>query len=167
MFFSIKTFDYEGITVVRILIDLMVGLFYHLDITSNLGIDRRIKYTERILTGPVLVFFVVLLACKDVAKGFAGYQWILVSTKYVIIKYIWNWENQYRLAANRYGICVIDYFKESDQELRFGLGKSKWKKYQSKFHDYVKYIHNNIQKPFMVGILHYTRSIIEMKYLAK
>ena len=47
----INMFDYEVTTVVSTMRDLTVGVFEHLDIKSNLDIDKRIKYTERILIG--------------------------------------------------------------------------------------------------------------------
>ena len=41
------------------------------------------------------------------------------------------------------------------------------RKHRSTFLDHVKYIHNDIAKPLIVGIFHYAERIYEMKYLAK
>ena len=47
-------FDHEVPTVVNVTRDLTVGYFENLDITSKLDVDKRVKYIERILTGPAL-----------------------------------------------------------------------------------------------------------------
>ena len=44
----------------------------------------------------------------------------------------------------------------------FKLGKSVWKKHRSVFQDHVKYIHNDIVKPFRVVILQYAERVREM-----
>ena len=38
--------------MVRVILDLMVGIFEHLNITAKNDVDQRVKYTERILPGP-------------------------------------------------------------------------------------------------------------------
>ena len=42
-----------------------------------------------------------------------------------------------------------------------------WKSHRSTFRDHVKYIHNDIMKPFRVGIIHYSERVCEMHDLAK
>ena len=48
-----------------------------------------------------------------------------------------------------------------------GLGKSVWKNHRSVFQDHVKYIHNDILKPSIVGILQYAECVRYMHVLAK
>ena len=42
-----------------------------------------------------------------------------------------------------------------------------WKKHQRFFQDHVKYIHNDIVKPFIVDILQYAEHVCKMHDLAK
>ena len=59
--------------MVNAICDIMVEFFEHIDIKSKLDIDKRIKYTSRILTGPMLnKYCEPLLACKDTIKDFYG-----------------------------------------------------------------------------------------------
>ena len=47
----IDTFDQEVPYVIRAMCNLTAVVFKHLYITSDLDIDKRIKYTQRILRG--------------------------------------------------------------------------------------------------------------------
>ena len=48
-----------------------IGVFEHLDITSILDLDQRVKYTESTLMGPLLwKYYLVLLDCKDTDTDF-------------------------------------------------------------------------------------------------
>ena len=76
--------------------------------------------------------------------------------------------------VNQYGIDVDgNYYLGADKCINFEkdtwfkLGKSMWKKHQSFFQDHIKYIHNNIVKPFRVVILQYDERVREMHDLAK
>ena len=42
-----------------------------------------------------------------------------------------------------------------------------WRKHRSNFQDHVKYIHNEILKPFIVGIIQYADHIHEMHDIGK
>ena len=54
MFLWIDVFNYDGSSAINVVCDLTVGLFKHMDITSNLDLDISIKYMELILRGPAL-----------------------------------------------------------------------------------------------------------------
>ena len=45
----INTFDHDGPAVIIAMRDLMVVVFEQIEITSKMNVDKRIKYTERIL----------------------------------------------------------------------------------------------------------------------
>ena len=47
------------------------------------------------------------------------------------------------------------------------MENSTWKNHQSVFQDHLKYIRNDILKPFRVVILHYAERVEEMHDLAK
>ena len=50
-------FNYDGSSAINVVCDLTVGLFKHMDITSNLDLDISIKYMERIMRVPALKNF--------------------------------------------------------------------------------------------------------------
>ena len=75
--------------------DIMVDFFEHIDITSKLDIDKRIKYTSLILTGPMLnKYCESFLACKDTMKEFYGRWCNFGGARDVIMEYFVVWENQ-------------------------------------------------------------------------
>ena len=54
-----------------------------------------------------------------------------------------------------------------DRELCFELGKCMWRKYRSVYQDHIKYVCNDIVKPFRVKILHYSNCVHEMHDIEK
>ena len=42
-------FNHQGPAVIRAVCDITAGLFEHLEITSDMDIDKKIKYTHCIL----------------------------------------------------------------------------------------------------------------------
>ena len=54
-----------------------------------------------------------------------------------------------------------------EKELWFELIKGMWRKQRITFQDHVKYIHNDIVKPFRFIILRYVECIREINYLDK
>ena len=62
--------------------NLMVGLFRHLETTSKIYVDKRIRYTDQILgVGALKKYRKVILECKESVEGISGYQWDLVASK--------------------------------------------------------------------------------------
>ena len=57
---------------------------------------------------------------------------------------------------------VIDNCVAFKRELCFELGKCMWIKYWSVYQDHMKYVRNDIVKPFRVKILRYTKRVREM-----
>ena len=71
--------------------DLMVGLFEHLDITYALVVYLSIKYTQKILTGPELKkYHVVLLVCKEMEWGYTIDHWNFIEAKDVNMEDLWT-----------------------------------------------------------------------------
>ena len=54
-----------------------------------------------------------------------------------------------------------------ERELWFELVKCMWRKHQSVYQDHLKYIHNDIVKPFCIKIIRYANSVREIHDLAK
>ena len=102
------------------------------------------------------------MECKETAQGIYGYQWKLDEAKYVTMEWLWTWEKLYGIDADRDYYLGEDRCIDFEKNIWFELGKSIWKKHWSIFQDHVKYIHNDIVKPFRVGILQYPERICEM-----
>ena len=63
------TFDHEGPVSIGAILDVTVGVFEHLEITSPVDVDRRISYTKRILRGAALIKYrEVLVTCRQSEK---------------------------------------------------------------------------------------------------
>ena len=59
-------FGHEGTAVINAMRDIIIVVFERIEIASNMDLDIRIKYTERIMRGPVLnKFRQSLLECKE------------------------------------------------------------------------------------------------------
>ena len=61
----------------------------------------------------------------------------------------------------------IDKYVNFKREIWFVLGKCMCRKHRSVYQDHMKYVHNDIVKPFCVRILCYTKRIRDMHDLAK
>ena len=85
-----------GTVVVCEMHDLTRGVFEHLEITSPIDVDKKVKYTQRLLRGLALNKYKTVLAqCKETAKVIAGDQWTLGEAKYVTMDQLWTWEKLY------------------------------------------------------------------------
>ena len=77
----IDTFNHRRPDVVRMMRDLPIEVFEHLEKISPLDVDKGIKYMQRIIRGMGLNKYKQILAeCKDSDKGIAGDHWALVTT---------------------------------------------------------------------------------------
>ena len=156
----INTFDHQGTAVVRVMHDITRKLFEQLDIISTLDVYKRVNYTQIILRVAALnKYKTVLEDFKYTAKGIAVDQWTLSEAKDVTMEQVWTWTKQYGTDANRNYYLGMDKCINFDKDIWFKLGKSMRKKHWSVFQDHVKYIHNDIVKPFRVGILQYAQHV--------
>ena len=62
---------------------------------------------------------------------------------------------------------AMDECVDFERELWFELGKSMWRNHWSVYQDHMKYVCNDIVKPFKVKILRYSERVREMHDLAK
>ena len=146
---------------------LMVGVFKHLDIKSKLGLDIKIKYMERILIWPALNKFRQALECKELAKGLTGDQRILGLANSVTMDQFGTWSRVGRCDNMGDPISGSELSAYFEKEFWFNFGKSMGRKHWSIFQDHVKYIHNDIVKPFRLIILQYAERARDMHNLAK
>ena len=85
---------------------------------------------------------------KESAKELTGYQWTLGKTKDVAMERFWTREKEYSLADDGDEYLGVDKCIDSKKELWLELLKRIWKKNHNAFYDHVKYIQNDIVKPF-------------------
>ena len=148
--------------------DLKRGVFEHLEITPPMDFDKRVNYMQRLLMGPALKKYKTALAeCKELVTGIAGNQWMLGATKDVTMDKLWTWQKLDGVDGSGNMYLGQDRCLDFEKDIWFELGKSMWKKNRRDFREYVKYIHNDIVKPFRVGIILYTKHINSMNNLEK
>ena len=148
--------------------DLTVEVFEHLEITSEMDVDKRIKYIKYIPRGPSLnKYRQVLTECKEPTKGLAGDQWTLGLEKSVTMEQLWDWSKVDTINGTGDLFSGPEHCTYSEKEMWFELGNSIQKKHMITFQDHVKYIRNDIMKPFRVGTLQYYEHVCEMHDLAK
>ena len=74
--------------MLRVICELIVGVFEHLETTSDMDFDKRIKFKQHILRRRYIKKYKhVLAGCKDLEKVLAGDQWELGATNYVTMEH--------------------------------------------------------------------------------
>ena len=110
-----------------------------------------------------------MVDCKQSANDLARYSCDLGALKDLSTDDFWNWEKKDGIAFEGDDYLGRDRFICYEKELWLELGKCMWRKHQSVYQDHLKYIRNDIVKPFRVGILRYSKRIMEIheseKYL--
>ena len=85
----------------------------------------------------------------------------------VTIEQFWSCKNLDGIDADGDAYLGADRWINFEKYIWFKLGHSMWKKRWDVFQYHFKYIHNDIMKPFWVGILQYSERVFEMYDLAK
>ena len=91
--------------------------------------------------------------CNESARGLDVNQWNIGAAKSVTMDQLWTWDKVDGSDTLRKPISGADGCTYFEKELCCDLEKSMWRKHRSAFQDHVKYMHNDIVKPFRVGIL--------------
>ena len=107
------------------------------------------------------------MTCKQSSKELAGDEWNLGNLSGVSTEDFWTWEKTDTIGYGEHPYLAINKCIEFDMELWFELGKGMWRKHQSIYQDHMKYVSNDIVKPFKVQILRYVKSVQEMHEIAK
>ena len=71
----------------------------------------------------------------------------------------WTWEKSDTIGYDGHAYLAINKCVEVKRELWLELGKCMWRKHQSFYHEHMKYVRNDILKPFKVKILRYTERV--------
>ena len=79
----------------------------------------------------------------------------------------WTWAKTDTTGYGRHPYLSNYKCVDFGRYLWFELGKSVWIKHQSVYQDHMKYVRNDIVKPFKVKILRYSKRVREMHDLEK
>ena len=109
----------------------------------------------------------VLAECKELANGIAGDQWNLGLVKVVSMEQFRSWAKVDDINGVVYLFTGTERCAYFEKESWFNLGNIMSRKHMSTFQYHVKYIHNDIFKPFRVHILQYAERVRKMHDLAK
>ena len=104
---------------------------------------------------------------RQSSKDIAGDEWTLRKLHGISVEDFWTWAktDTMRYYGNYY--LAQDKCVDFERGLWFELGKCMWRKHQSVYQDHMKYVCNDIVKPFKVKIIRYTKHVREMHYLSK
>ena len=133
-----------------------------------MDVDLRVAYSQRIIRGASLKNYKVVLAeYKQSTKEVAGDKWYLGALKGLSMENLWDWAKKYGIGYDRDAYLGLDKCVDFEKELWFELGKFMWRKHRSIYQYHMKYVCNDILKPFRVSILHNTEHVREMHDLSK
>ena len=129
---------------------------------------QRAKYTDIIRIGTALNnYCTILLVCKKTEKTYVRDKWKLVEAKDVNTENLWDCARVDVTHVDKEPVSGAEHCNGTKEEIWFDLRKSICRKHWSTFQDHVKYIHNEIVKPFRVNILHYGERVREMHDIYK
>ena len=109
----------------------------------------------------------ILLECKHLEKYLEGYGQTLGELKELSTDDFQTWDNSDGIVYDRYAYLGLDKCVDSEKDLWLDLGKAMWRKHRSVNEDHMKYIRNDIVKPFHVVILCYTERVQDTHDLEK
>ena len=135
--------------MVRTMRNLNSGVFEHLETTSPMDVNQGINFKRRLLRGAAIkIYMAVLKEYKELAKELLGDQWNRVDVKKLSMERFWTSAKEDGLDDDGDAYLGIYKFINFEDELWFELAKCMWRKHRSVLQDHVKYIHNDIVKPF-------------------
>ena len=106
------------------------------------------------------------MECKQSAKDHTGDKWTLSSLNGLSTEEFWTWSKSDGLSYDGDAYLVMNKFVGFKKDIWFKLVNHMWRKQLSVFKGHLKYIFNNIVKPFCVRIFSYTERAQEMHELA-
>ena len=107
------------------------------------------------------------MTCKQSEKDLAGDEWTLDDLSGVSTEEFWTWAKTDTIGYDGHPYLASDKCVDFERELWFELGNCMWRKHQIVYQDHMKYVCNDILKPFKVKILRYTKRVRERHDLAK
>ena len=109
----------------------------------------------------------VLVTFRQSAKELGGDQWTLGDMTGLAAEGFWTWSKTDTTGYDGHPYLDREKCVEFDKELWFELGKCMWMNHWSVYQDHMKYVHNNIVKPFKVKFIYYANRVREMHEIEK
>ena len=120
-------------------------------------------YVEQVLKGPALTKFRNdMLVCKELVRNETGYHWDLGEPEDVAFDDLWAFWKIGGLWDSGDDITDKDRYIDIERALCFILGRSMWKRYHNVFNEHIYYVTNDIQKPFKLGTVEYSKRVCEI-----
>ena len=107
------------------------------------------------------------MTCRKLEKENAGDEWTLDKLAGIPTEDIWTWTKKDTTEYDGNEYLARDKCIDFERELWLELGKCMWRKYQSVYQDHMKYVCNDIVKPFKFKILCYAKRVRDMHDLAQ
>ena len=107
------------------------------------------------------------MTCRQLAKDLPIDEWTLGKLTGLYAEDFCTCEKTDTLGYDGHYYPALDKFVNFERELWFDLGKCMWGKHRSVYQDHMKYVRNDILKPFKVKILRCSERVLEMHDLAK
>ena len=98
---------------------------------------------------------------------FTGDEWNLRELAWLSADDLWTWSKTGTMGYARHEYLARDKCVNFEREVWFELGKCMWINQWSVYQDYLKYIHNDILKPFRIKIIRYIERVRDMHVLEK
>ena len=107
------------------------------------------------------------MTCRHLAKELAGDEWTLGKLTRLSAEDFWTWEKTYITGYDGDDYLAWDKCVYFERELWFKLGNCMWRKHWRVYQDHMKYVRNDIVKPFKIKTLRYAEHVREMHDLSK
>ena len=96
-----------------------------------------------------------MVTCRQLAKELAGDEWTLGKLDRISAEEFWNWAKTDTTGYDGHDYLDLDKCFEFERGLWFELGKCMCRNNRSVYQDHMKYVCNDIMRPFKVKILLY------------
>ena len=118
--------------------------------------ENRLAYKQRVLRGDALKKYrQVLITCRKLANEIVGDEWTLRNLTRLSAEDFWTWKKTDIKGYDGHYYLARDKCVDLERYLWFEFGKCMWRKHRSFYQDHMKYVCNDIVKPFKVKILRY------------
>ena len=116
-----------------------------------MDVEKRLAYTQRIPRGsPLKKNREILMTVRQLAKDLAGDEWNLGELTELSAEDFWTWAKTDTTGNDVNDYLTWDKCVNFERGLWFELGKCIGRKHQSVYQDHMKYVLNDIVKPFKV-----------------
>ena len=103
---------------------------------------------------------------RHLSKELAVDEWTLGELTGLSAEDFWTWEKIDTMGCYGHDYLAVDKCVEFERELWFKLWKCMWRKHRSVYQYHMKYVCNDIVKPFKAKIIRYSQRLRETTFLS-